>query len=84
MKTFKFSETQTVKTNFEAYFGTSFGQFYDGLMSVLTKSLKIDIFKFDDYLHKKHGQYENENLSMNTAIIKYYGKKASEFIDSLI
>jgi len=84
MRKYDFSNTQTVKTDFESYFGVSFGQFYDGLMSVFSRSLKIDMFKFDDYLHKKHGQYENEGLSMNTAIIKYYGKPAKDFIESLI
>jgi hypothetical protein len=84
MKTYKFSQTQEVKTNFEAYFGVSFGQFYDGFMSVLTKSIKIDIIKFDEYLHKKHGQYENLGLSMEKAICKYYSKEADQFINSLI
>jgi hypothetical protein len=84
MKTFNLSETQTVKTNFEAYFGASFGQFYDGFMSVLTKTIKIDLIKFDNYLHKKYGQYENEGLSMNTAIVKYYGEPAKNFIESLV
>ena len=78
------AKEKAIKTNFESYFGVSFGQFYDGFMSVATKSLKIDMFKFDDYLHKKHGQYEDQGLSMNTAIVKYYGKPAKDFIESLI
>ena len=85
MKTsYDFSQTQTVKTNFEAYFGTSFGQFYDGKMSIIFKRLTIDIFKFDDWLHKQHGDYEKDGLSMSGVITKYYGKEANEFINSFL
>lgn len=81
---YNLSQTQEVKSNFQAYFGVSFGQFYDGFMSVATKSIKIDVFKFDDFLHRKYGEYENSGLSMKTVIIKHYGEDASNFINSLI
>lgn len=85
MKTnYNLSQTQTVKTNFEAYFSISFGPFYDGLISVMSKKITIDICKFDDWLHKKYGEYENEGLSMSAVILKHYGSEANEFIESLI
>ena len=85
MKTnYNFNQTQTVKTNFEAYFGVSFGRFYDGLMSVISKRLVIDILKFDDWLHDRHGKYEDKKLSMSDIIFQYYGRDACEFIESLM
>ena len=85
MKTsYNFSQIQTVKTNFEAYFSVSFERFYNGMMSVISKKLTIDIFKFDDWLHEKHGDYEKDGLSMSGIIYRKYGKEANEFIESLI
>lgn len=81
---YNLSQSQTVKTKFESIFGTSFGPFYDPFLSVLAKAILIDIIKFDDFLHKKHGDYEKDNLSMNDLLISKYGKEASEFINSLI
>lgn len=59
-------------------------KYLDMPISVITKKLTIDIFALDDYLHRIHGNYEEQNLSMNEAIKKYYGVQAVYFVDSVI
>ena len=59
-------------------------EFLDITMLSLGK-VCIDSFAFDDWLHKKHGEYEiDEGLSMKEAISKYYGKSAASFIERMI
>ena len=81
---YKFSETHKLNEKFQSIFGVGFKPFYDGWMSVLSKHLCIDILKFDDWLHEKHGTYENEGMGMNDVIRKYYGEKGVNLIDELI
>jgi hypothetical protein len=59
-------------------------EFLDPLLSYINKSPKIDIGKFDDYIHSKHGDYEKKKLSMGDVLEKHYGKEAKDFIESLI
>lgn len=42
-------------------------------LSIALKRPALDIFKFDDFLHTKYGNYENENKSMNDMFQKLFG-----------
>lgn len=80
---YKFSELSKVKTLFESLFHTGFKQFYDN-MSPFFGCLCLDIFAFDDWLHKQIGNYENKGMSMADAVRQHYGDKAMKLIDDLI
>lgn len=59
-------------------------EFLDPLLSYINKSPKIDIGKFDDFIHSKHGDYEKQNLNMGEVLELHYGKDAKVFIEGLI
>lgn len=73
-----------VRARFNTLFGVEFRKFYDGILTIAFGALKIDILKFDDYLHEKHGQYEEKRMSMEELITKEYGTKARNLIQELI
>ena len=81
---YKFSETHKLNDKFYSIFGVSFKPFYDGLMSVVSKHLCIDIMKFDDWLHEKYGNYEDNGKSMDDLIREKYGEKGVNLINELI
>jgi len=77
------------------------GPFYEGLKTyfnithgankfieityLTTEKVAIDIIKFDDWLHKQIGNYEEkEGLSMKEVISKYYGGSAASFIQNIL
>ena len=78
-----FSETNKVNDEFRSVFGIGFKPFYDGLMSMAMKQLCIDILKFDEWLQKQHGNYEDEGKSMNDIIREHYGDKGLKLVDEL-
>lgn len=80
---YKFTETNKVNDEFTKVFGIGFKPFYDGLVSVATKQLWIDVLKFDEWLQKKHGNYEDEGRSMNDVIREHYGDKGVKLVDAL-
>ena len=80
---YKFSETSKVNDEFTKVFGIGFKPFYDGLASVATKQLWIDVLKFDEWLRKKHGNYEDEGKSMNDVIREHYGDKGVKLVGAL-
>jgi hypothetical protein len=70
---------------FREYFpGLRFNDYTDALLSVVYGGPKIDIGKFDDYLHDSYGDYENGGLNMEGLIAKIYGDRAARFIRELI
>ena len=81
---YSFSEVQKLNDKFYSIFGVGFQKFYDGLMSVLFKRLCIDILKFDDWLHEKYGDYEENGQSMKEIIYEKYGEKGVKLIEDLI
>lgn len=81
---YKFSETHLLNDKFQSIFGVGFKPFYDGLMSVALKHLCIDILKFDDWLHERHGDYEDNGQSMEDVIREHYGDKGVKLINELI
>lgn len=55
--------------------------YFDKTMSLLSGKVTLDIMALDDWLHKQHGDYEDDlGLSMSDFIIKQYGSKANTFV----
>jgi hypothetical protein len=70
---------------FRKYFpGQSFSSFIDGLHTVLAGKPKIDIIKFDDFLHDRYGQYESDGLSTEALLKVKHGPAAALFIKGLL
>lgn len=80
---YKFSEIGKLGDKFQRVFGIGFKPFYDGLMSVVSKQLCIDIMKFDEWLHKKHGDYEDAGQSMDDCIREHYGEEGVKLINEV-
>ncbi len=80
---YKFSETGKLNDEFRNVFGIGFKPFYDGLMSVASKCLCIDILKFDEWLHQQHGNYDDEGKCMDDIIREKYGEKGVELINKV-
>ena len=80
---YKFTETNKVNDEFTKVFGIGFKPFYDGLVSVATKQLWIDIVKFDEWLQKKHGNYEAEGKSLMDVVREHYGDEGVRLVDAL-
>jgi hypothetical protein len=68
------------------YFGISNAvKYLDTTMSALDMSPVLDPMLFDDYLHEKFGNYDDEDgMSMAELIENKYGKEAREFVESMI
>lgn len=81
---YKFSDTYKLNEKFYCIFGVGFKEFYDGIVSVASKHLCIDIIKFDDWLHEKYGYYEDSGQSMSEFIREKYGEKGVKLIEELM
>lgn len=58
------------------------GRFVDHGITSITGRPCIDLFKFDDWLHEKHGDYETERgMSMRDLLIEEYGQAVCNFIE---
>jgi len=73
-----------VAKEFHNHFHTSFHPFFMPVYSVMTDKIQFDLVKFDDYLHKQHGDYESKGQSMQDAVTEIYGPEATKFILKLI
>lgn len=60
------------------------GPFLDATLALYRREPKLDVIVLDDWLHAKHGEYENDGLSMAECIAKYYGEPAKNFVQSLL
>lgn len=78
---YKFSQLHQLNDEFDRVFGIGFKPFYNGLVSVTSKHLCIDILKFDEWLHKKHGNYEDAGQSMDNCIREHYGDEGVKLIN---
>ena len=47
-------------------------------MSIAMGRPLLNIFKFDDYLHNRYGDYESEGKSMKDMFEKIFGEKAEK------
>ena len=78
------SDWADLRKDFQKIFGIPFNDFYDGFMSWVSGHISIDIARFDEYLHDRFGQYENQGLSMQDIILMNYGRKAVDLVEGLI
>ena len=81
---YKFSDTHKLNEKFRRIYGVGFNDFYDGLMSVASGHICIDVIKFDDWLHDKYGNYEDSGQSMKELIRDKYGEQSVKLIEDLI
>lgn len=80
---YKISEYSNAKHLFTNYFDLRISDFYEKLLSIGFQRITIDVVKFDNWLHIKHGDYESKGLSLKDVIISNYGIEAYNFIDAL-
>lgn len=76
-------EMDILDKEFVKYFGVSFKNFHDRVLSYSFGHAVIDVIKFDDWLREKFGEYENEGKSMKNIILEKFGKDALELIKNL-
>jgi hypothetical protein len=43
----------------------------------------IDILALDEIIHSRHGNYEEQNLSLEEVILKHYGQPAIDTIEAI-
>lgn len=76
-------DEKTVKI-FKGVFGIELKDYCDTLTSCMVGKFIFGIFKFDNYLHDKFGDYESRGLSMEALIKKEYGDEALVLLKSII
>lgn len=72
---------------FRKHFGAAAGhpgRFMDRLATAIRKEARLDVIAFDDWLHSRHGDYEDKGQSMAHCIAEHYGQEASDFCRSLL
>lgn len=77
------AEFPIVKRKFWDIFGVSVGPFHDAIMTAAMARIIIDVFLFDDWLHKQCGDYEDRGFSMNEIIKIQFGQEAVDLITSI-
>ena len=77
---YKIHERDKARKDFQRVFNAPIGQFYDGLISVVFKHICIDPFKFDFWLHKRHGEYEDAGKSMQDILMEHYGQEGIDLL----
>lgn len=80
----KFSKRFELNQFFYRVFGIYVDQFYDPLTSIISNRIIIDIIKFDEWLHSKYGNYEDNGMSMEDLVREHYGVRGVELIKDLI
>lgn len=70
------------KRDLDVIFDLSLSEVYDPIMSLVAMFPKLDIIKFDEILHDRHGNYENSKQSMNDIVLKHYGSEGVKFIEN--
>lgn len=73
-----------LRKNFVGVFHMPIVDFYDPLLSWVSGKFMIDIVKFDDDMHRKFGEYEDQGLSMKDIIKQHYGDAGLNLIEQLI
>ena len=84
IRPFKFSEREKARHKWQTYFpDIMFGDVADNLLSVLTKTVVIDIVKLGKRLESLYPE-EWESHSMEEIITRHYGENASKLINRLL
>ncbi len=82
---YKISEHAVAARDFRDGFSISIEPFYDSFVSIAVfQMIKIDPFKFDDFLHCKHGNYEETGQSMEDIVLEKYGTEALKTLRKLL
>lgn len=59
--------------------------YLDGNMMMLTRKIELDLMKFDDLMHERHGNYEEDlNYSLSDLVAREYGVMAHYFLSSML
>jgi len=64
--------------------GLSAHEYVDRTLLLWDQLARLDIIKFDDALHRIHGQYEDRGLSMKDLITQEYGAQAAHWVEIAI
>jgi hypothetical protein len=88
-KPFKYHERGIASEMFFSVFGVMLNGFLDPMMTKLNlltgkNAISIDVFKFDDFLHREFGDYESQNKSMNDIVLENYGEKGMDLLNRLL
>jgi hypothetical protein len=70
--------------DFRKAFNTSLHPFYDGLATIAFGKICIDPFLFDDWLHRKHGDYEESGQTMEDVVRENYSEEALRILNRLL
>ncbi len=79
----KLGDNRALKDKFFECFHTGLSEFYDPIPSLWARCVIIDITKFDKWLHKTVGDYEEDGMSLSQAVSEYFGDDAALLIDEL-
>jgi len=74
---------KTVKDMFQTLFHKNFDDFHDKMLSAVMRLICMDWKKFDNFLHKEFGDYEDQKQSMMDIVEEKYGKPARELLVKL-
>lgn len=74
---------QQVRIDFITVFHFSIVGFYDPFLSYAMQKFMVDIVKLDDKLHRIHGDYEEQGMSMKDVIEANYGQAGLKLIEQL-
>jgi len=72
-----------INQDFKNIFNIQFTLFFDKII-LAAGFITIDIIKFDEWLHKLYGNYEDYGKNMQDVIIEHYGIEGDKLIDKLI
>jgi len=61
-----------------------FTDFMDKDLTAAFRKPVLDIGKFDDWLHEKFGEYENDGLSMSDVLANNFGESAAMQVKGLL
>jgi hypothetical protein len=81
---YQFKQWRAAREDFRRRFaGLTFGDFYDGYVTLFTGMVHIDIVKLDEYFHRKFGDYEDRGLSLDDFVREKYGEEALALLNEL-
>lgn len=85
MKRYKITERFELQKEFEKHFKLYFKDYFDVQTTIIFGYITIDLFKFDDFLHRAFGEYEAEQgKSMAQMVKEHFGVEAMKLIMRLI
>lgn len=77
------TDLDQVREDFGNTFRLPFGDYYDGLISIITFRFVIDIVALNRALERRHPQYAVEEISIMDFVRREYGPEAAKLLDEL-